>query len=78
MRKVENIQFFQKVPDFGKRRRNILDANILAGDEAFFETGSISVSVDNEVIAYSTDTVGRRIYTIFFKNIKTEKFTQTS
>jgi len=49
----------------------LLDANILAGDEAFFETGSISVSVDNEIIAYSTDTVGRRIYTIFFKNILT-------
>lgn len=65
--------FSRKFQTLENEEEILLDANILAGDEAFFETGSISVSVDNEVIAYSTDTVGRRIYTIFFKNIKTGK-----
>ena len=62
--------FSRKFQTLENEEEILLDANILAGDEVFFETGSISVSVDNEVIAYSTDTVGRRIYTIFFKNIK--------
>ena len=65
--------FSRKFQTLENEEEILLDANILAGDEVFFETGSISVSVDNEVIAYSTDTVGRRIYTIFFKNIKTGK-----
>lgn len=49
----------------------LLDINQLAEGEPFFDTGSISVSLNNELIAYSTDNVGRRIYKIFFKNLKT-------
>lgn len=63
--------FSRKFQSLDNEEEILLDVNILAEGEAFFETGSISVSVNNEIIAYSTDNVGRRIYKIFFKNIKT-------
>ena len=51
----------------------ILDANILAQGYPFFEIGSIAVSVDNQWVSFSEDTLGRRIYTIRIKNLKTGK-----
>ncbi len=49
----------------------IIDTNILAEGEKFFEIGSVSVSPNNEIVSFSDDKVGRRIYTIKFKNLKT-------
>ncbi|MBW8358634.1 MAG: S9 family peptidase [Weeksellaceae bacterium] len=51
----------------------MFDVNVLAEDHPFFDMGSASVSPDNQLAAFSTDTVGRRIYTIQFKNLKTEE-----
>ena len=63
--------FSRKFQSLDNEEEILLDVNILAEGEAFFETGSISVSINNDILAYSTDNVGRRIYKIFFKNIKT-------
>lgn len=49
----------------------ILDVNILAEGESFFEVGSVSVSKSNELACFSTDNIGRRIYELNFKNLKT-------
>lgn len=49
----------------------ILDENILAEGHDYFAVGGMDVSPDNEWLAYGTDTVSRRIYTIHFKNLKT-------
>lgn len=49
----------------------LLDSNILAEGLDFFEIGSLSVSEDNNMVAYSYDNLSRRIYTIYFKNIET-------
>ena len=49
----------------------ILNVNEIAEGHEFFETGGVAVSPDNHLAAYSEDTVGRRIYTIKFKNLKT-------
>ena len=49
----------------------ILDVNILAEGEQFFEVGSVAVSPNNELATFSSDNVGRRIYNIQFKNLKT-------
>lgn len=48
-----------------------MDSNILAEGLDFFEIGSLSVSENNKMIAYSYDNLSRRIYTIYFKNIET-------
>jgi oligopeptidase B len=49
----------------------ILDANILAEGKKFFEIGSVAVNPNNEIAAFSEDDLGRRIYDIRFKNVKT-------
>ena len=47
----------------------ILNANQLAEGKDFYDIGSIAVSPNNEIVAFSEDEVGRRIYTIRFKNL---------
>ncbi|MEY8758485.1 S9 family peptidase [Chryseobacterium tongliaoense] len=49
----------------------ILDVNILAEGKTFFEVGSVAVSPNNQLTSFSSDDVGRRIYSINFKNLIT-------
>ena len=51
----------------------MLDGNQLAEGHAFFEIGEISLSEDDRLLAYSVDTVSRRIYTVYVKNLETGK-----
>jgi len=48
-----------------------LDGNKLAEGTSFFQIGDWEFSSDNKLIAYSTDTVSRRKYNIFFKDVET-------
>ncbi|MBT7525363.1 MAG: S9 family peptidase [Candidatus Marinimicrobia bacterium] len=49
----------------------ILDENILAEGHNYFAIGGRSISPDNKWLAYGVDTLGRRIYEIYFKNLET-------
>jgi len=49
----------------------MLDVNRMAEGYAYYEIGSFQVSEDNRLLAYSVDTVSRRIYTIYFKDLTT-------
>jgi len=49
----------------------LFDCNEMAKDFAYFNLGSISVSPDNKLACFSTDTVSRRQYTIQVKNLLT-------
>jgi oligopeptidase B len=49
----------------------MLDANVMAEGHSFFSVSGLGVSPNNEILAFSEDTVGRRIYTTRFKNLKT-------
>lgn len=49
----------------------LLDGNQLAEGHSFFEIGEISLSEDDRLLAYSTDTVSRRIYTVYVKDLET-------
>lgn len=49
----------------------MLDQNKLAEGKKFHSIGGVAVSFDNELLAYSEDTVGRRQYIIRFKNLRT-------
>ncbi len=51
----------------------MLDANVLAEGHGFFAVGNWSVSEGRDILAFATDTVGRRIYTVQFKNLATGK-----
>lgn len=65
--------FCRKYTSLDNEEEVMINVNELARDFSFFELSSASVSMDNEIVAYSFDTVGRRIYTIRFKNLKTGK-----
>ncbi len=49
----------------------MFDTNLLAEGHSYFDFGSAAVSTDNQLASFSTDTVGRRIYTIRVKNLIT-------
>jgi oligopeptidase B len=49
----------------------ILDGNVLAEGHAFFDIGEVSLSEDDRLLAYSVDTVSRRIYSVYVKDLKT-------
>lgn len=49
----------------------LLDGNEMAKGHAFFDIGAYTISPDNRLIAYSVDTLSRRQYHIFIKEIET-------
>ncbi len=51
----------------------LLDGYEMSKGYAFFDVGGYSISPDNRLIAYSIDTVSRRQYQIFFKEIASGK-----
>ncbi len=55
----------------------LIDSNKLAKGQSYFDLGDYAVSSDNKIIAYSTDCLGRRFYTIYFKTIATGKIQTT-
>ena len=61
----------------------MFDCNIMAEGFSYFKLGGISISTDNTLAAYAVDTVSRRQYTIYVKNlitgeIYTDKIENTS
>lgn len=46
-----------------------LNGNLMAEGHPFFQIGGWAFSTNNELLAYSVDTVSRRKYDIYFKNI---------
>ena len=50
-----------------------LDVNELAKGYEYFNVGNYALNNDQSILAYSVDIRGRRIYDIFFKNLKTGK-----
>jgi oligopeptidase B len=49
----------------------LFDCNEMAKEHAYFNLGSIAISQDNKLAAFSTDVVSRRQYTIQVKNLVT-------
>lgn len=49
----------------------ILDINVLAEGQPFMDVGTMSVSPDGKLLAYSTDNTGFRQYTLAVKNLET-------
>ena len=49
----------------------ILNVNDLAKGHEYYSASGLTMSPDNKILAYSEDTVSRRVYTIRFKNLET-------
>jgi oligopeptidase B len=48
----------------------LLDANVLAAGHDYYRIGALEVSPDSAWLAFCEDTVGRRQYTLRFKNLR--------
>ena len=51
----------------------LIDANLMSEGYEYFRVGTIEISPDNKTMAYSIDTVSRRIYTIYFMDLETRE-----
>jgi oligopeptidase B len=49
----------------------MLNGNEMSKGYKYFQVGGATVSPDNKILAYGVDTVSRRQYTIYFKNLET-------
>lgn len=49
----------------------MLDVNEMAKPYKFYQVSNLSVSPDNKLLSYGVDTLSRRKYTLFFKNLET-------
>jgi len=48
----------------------LLDVNQMAEAYSYFDISGSSISPDNRILAYGVDTVSRRNYTLYFKNLE--------
>lgn len=56
----------------------LLDMNELARDKSYFSLGGFAVSPNHRLLAYSTDTDGSELFTIFIKDLETgQQFSET-
>ena len=65
-------------PDASAPEEVVLDIPQLARPHAYYNIGATAVSPDNRWLAYAEDTVGRRIYTLRFRNLVTGELAAVS
>ena len=64
-----------RAKDFvGTDKQIILDVNKLAKEHEFFSIGGLTVSPNENLLAYGEDTLSRRIYTIKIKDLTTSEY----
>ncbi|MFY0645045.1 MAG: S9 family peptidase [Bacteroidia bacterium] len=67
----EHPIFCRKKASLDNEEEIFLNVNELAKEHAYYHVAGMSVSPDNQWLAFGEDTVSRRIYTIRLKNLKT-------
>lgn len=65
--------FCRKELQDNAKEQIFLDGNSMAEGHAYFQIGGWEFSSNNKVLAYAVDTVSRRQYNIYFKDIDTGK-----
>lgn len=63
--------FSRKKGTLEAKEEIMINANELAEGHSYYQAGALRVSTDNKIVAFGEDTLGRRIYTIKFKNLET-------
>lgn len=72
----EHPLFTRKFKNLEADEELLLDVNLLAEGQKFFEVGSVAVAPNNKLVSYSSDNMGRRIYQLNFKNLETGELLQ--
>ena len=70
----EYSAYYRATSKDGMDKELLLDVNAIASQYEFFELGDFSISPNDQVLSYSQDTDGRRIYTILLKDITTGQY----
>jgi oligopeptidase B len=65
--------YSRKKESLSAKEEIMFDCNALAKGHSYFQLGGLSVSPDNKLAVFSTDTIGRRIYTIQVKCLETNE-----
>ncbi|CAM3505885.1 S9 family peptidase [Flavobacterium chungbukense] len=63
--------FARKKGSLSAEEEILFNCNEMAKGHAYFKLGGLSISPDNKYASFGVDIVGRRIYTIQFKNLET-------
>lgn len=66
--------FCRKKGSMSAKEEILLDINVLAQEQEYMNVGSIEVAPNQQLLAFSQDNVGRRIYDIRFKDLLTGEF----
>jgi oligopeptidase B len=69
----EYALYCRKKLNEGAKEEIMLNGPEMAKDYSYFGIGSRSVSLDNNLLAFGIDTVSRRQYTIYFKDLNTDE-----
>jgi oligopeptidase B len=65
--------YCRKMGDLDAEEEVLLDVNELGKNEGYFQVGGLGVSEDGQLLCYATDNVGRRIYQLTWKDLRTGK-----
>jgi oligopeptidase B len=65
--------YCRKKGSLDAREQIMLDVNELAKGHGFMAVSGTQVSPDGNILAYAADSSGRRIYTIYFKDLRTDR-----
>ena len=65
--------YSRKKESLSAKEEIMFDCNKLAKGHAYFQLGGLSISPDNAFATFAVDTIGRRIYSIKVKNLKTNE-----
>lgn len=84
--KEDNYYYYQRTeknkqyPIYCRKKGNlnaeeeiILNVNILAEGQPFFSLGSLEISPDHQMVAYTSDTVGNENFTLYIKSLITRE-----
>ena len=64
---------YLRKPSLDAEPQVLLDANRMSEGHDYFSIGTYAVSSDNKLLAYSEDTLSRRIYTIYVKSLENDE-----
>ena len=65
--------YCRKKGDLKSDEEILIDVNIMSEGYEYFRVGDIEISPNDKIMAYSVDTLSRRIYTIYFMDLETRE-----
>ncbi len=66
--------YCRKLGSLSAEEEIMLEVNQMAEGFSFYQVASTSISTNNQLLAFSEDTLSRRIYTIRFKDLRTGEY----